>query len=98
MPSRQPPAAVVPPPAADGATWESKSRGFIALNVDKKGMMQGIGAAPQGADQVRALQDLAQMLQDSQSMAMQMSEKLLKVSVQQSIQDASVGTAVDVTA
>ena len=60
-------------------------------------MVQGIGAASQ-ADMVRSIQELAQLLQDSQAMAMQFSEKLLKAGVQQAVQDASVGNAVDVTA
>ena len=58
-------------------------------------MVQGINAA---TDLAKSIQELAQLLQYSQGMAMQASEKLLKVSVQQAVQDAAVGTAVDVTA
>jgi hypothetical protein len=60
-------------------------------------MVQGIGSAPQAA-LMKAIQDLGQLLKDSQAMAMQASEKLLKAGVQQAVQDASVGAAIDVTA
>jgi hypothetical protein len=60
-------------------------------------MVQGIGAAS-SADLVRSLQDLGQNFQDLQAMAMQFSEKLLKAGVQQAVQDASLGNAVDLTA
>ncbi len=59
-------------------------------------MIPGIGAT--GPDLVRALDDLAQLLKDTQAQAMQMAEKLMKVGVQQTIQDASVGNQVDLTA
>jgi len=60
-------------------------------------MVQGIGAAAQ-ADFTKRIQDLGQLLKDSQAMAARVSEKLLTVSVQQAVQDASVGAAVDLTA
>ena len=59
--------------------------------------MQGIGAAAQ-SDFVKRIQDLGQLLEDSEQKAAQTSEKLLKVSVQQAVQDASVGAAIDLTA
>lgn len=60
-------------------------------------MVQGIGAGSP-ADLVKNIQDLGKLLQDSQAMAAQTAEKLLKVGVQQAVQDASVGNAIDVTA
>jgi hypothetical protein len=49
-------------------------------------------------DFLRSIQDLARVLQDSQAQAMQMADKLLKVSVQQAVQDSSVGSRIDLTA
>ena len=46
----------------------------------------------------RSIDDLARILQDSQAQAMHMADKLLKVGVQQAVQDSSVGTRVDITA
>jgi len=60
-------------------------------------MMQGIGSAS-AADFTKNIEALAQLLQSTQEMASQTSEKLLKVSVQQAVQDAAVGNAVDLTA
>ncbi|HET6450447.1 MAG TPA: hypothetical protein VFI08_04010 [Spirochaetia bacterium] len=59
--------------------------------------MQGIGSAS-AADFTKNIEALAQLLQSTQEMASQTSEKLLKVSVQQAVQDAAVGNAVDLTA
>jgi hypothetical protein len=61
-------------------------------------MVPGIGRANPAVDLAQAIQDLNAMLQDSQAMAMNTAEKLLKVGVQQAVQDASVGTRVDLTA
>jgi hypothetical protein len=61
-------------------------------------MVPGIGRANPAVDLASAIQDLNAMLQDSQAMAMNTAEKLLKVGVQQAVQDASVGTRVDLTA
>ena len=61
-------------------------------------MVQGIGGAGAGPDLVRALDDLGQLLKQSQAQAMQMAEKLLKVGVQQTIADSAVGNQVDLTA
>jgi len=60
--------------------------------------VQGIGGAAPGPDLIRALDDLGQLLRQSQAQAMQMAEKLLKVGVQQTIADSSVGNQVDLTA
>jgi hypothetical protein len=49
-------------------------------------------------DFLRSIDDLAQVLQDSQAQAMQMAEKLLKVGVQQAVQDSAVGKTIDVSA
>ena len=59
--------------------------------------MSSIGAASQ-AGLAKQIEDLGQLLQDSQAMAMQTSERLLKAGVQQAVQDASTGQAVDLTA
>ncbi len=61
-------------------------------------MVPGIGGAAAGPDLVRAFDDLGRLLKQSQAEAMQMAEKLLKAGVQQTIQDASVGNQVDLTA
>ncbi len=60
-------------------------------------MVSSIGAAPL-TDLTKAIQQLGQLLENTQAMAMQASEKLLKAGVQQAVQDATVGAAVDVTA
>lgn len=49
-------------------------------------------------DFLRSIDDLARVLQDSQAQAMQMAEKLLKVGVQQAVQDSAVGNTIDVSA
>jgi hypothetical protein len=49
-------------------------------------------------DFLRSIDDLARVLQDSQAQAMQMAEKLLKVGVQQAVQDSAVGKTIDVSA
>ena len=49
-------------------------------------------------DFLRSIDDLAQVLQDSQAQAMQMAEKLLKVGIQQAVQDSAVGKTIDVSA
>jgi len=61
-------------------------------------MVQGIGGAAPGPDLVRAFDDLARLLKESQAAAAQMAEKLLKVGVQQTIADTAVGSQVDLTA
>jgi hypothetical protein len=61
-------------------------------------MVAGIGGAAPGMDLVRAFDDLGRLLQRSQAEVMQMAEKLLKVSVQQTISDTSAGNRVDLTA
>jgi hypothetical protein len=59
-------------------------------------MVQGIG--PSRADLGQAIEDLGTLLKDSQALAMQAAEKLLKAGVQQAVQDASLGSRVDLTA
>ena len=60
-------------------------------------MIQGIGGA-RPTDFVAAIQDLGRLLQDSQAEAMKTAENLLKVGIQQAVQDNSVGTRIDLTA
>jgi len=60
-------------------------------------MTSSIGAAPL-SDLAKAIQELGQLLQETQNMAMQASQKILKAGVQQAVQDASRGAAIDVTA
>jgi len=60
-------------------------------------MVSSIGAAPL-SDLAKAIEELGKLLQDTQTMALQASQKLLKAGVQQAVQDASVGAAIDVTA
>ena len=55
------------------------------------------GISPR-VDFLRSIDDLAQVLQDSQAQAMQMAEKLLKVGIQQAVQDSAVGKTIDVSA
>lgn len=61
-------------------------------------MVSGIGGASAAQDPLRSLEDLGQLLQQSQAQMMRMAEKLLKAGVQQAIQDASVGNRIDVSA
>ena len=61
-------------------------------------MISGIGGAAPGPDLIRAFDDLGRLLKDSQAEVLQMAEKLMKVGVQQTVQDASVGNQVDLTA
>ncbi len=60
-------------------------------------MVSSISAAPL-SDLAKAIEELGKLLQDTQNMSMQASQKLLKAGVQQAVQDASVGAAIDVTA
>jgi len=59
-------------------------------------MISGISQG--AADISRSLDALAALLTSSNQQTMQMAEKLLKVDVAQTIQDASVGTQIDVSA
>jgi len=61
-------------------------------------MIPGIGGASSGADLARAIDDLGLLLKQSQDEAMQMAEKLIKASVQQTVQDTALGNQVDLTA
>ena len=59
-------------------------------------MVSGISQG--AADISRSLDALAALLTSSNEQTTQMAEKLLKVSVAQTIQDSSVGTQIDVSA
>jgi hypothetical protein len=59
-------------------------------------MISGISQG--AADISRSLDALAALLTSSNEQTMQMAEKLLKVDVAQTIQDATVGTQIDVSA
>jgi hypothetical protein len=61
-------------------------------------MVPGIGHASPPADFARAIEDLSRMLQDSQALAMDAANKLLKAGVQQAVQDASLGARIDLSA
>jgi hypothetical protein len=61
-------------------------------------MVSGIGGASAAQDLLRSIEDLGQLLQQSQAETMRMAEKLLKAGVQQTIEDSSVGNQVDLTA
>jgi hypothetical protein len=61
-------------------------------------MMAAPGGISPRMDFLRSIEDLARVLQDSQAQALQMADKLLKVSVQQAVQDSAVGTTIDVSA
>ena len=49
-------------------------------------------------DFLRSLGDLARVLQDSQAQAMELAGRILKVDVQQAVQDSAVGARIDLTA
>jgi hypothetical protein len=59
-------------------------------------MISGISQG--GADVSRSLDALAALLVSTNDRAMQMAEKLLKAGVEQAIQDATLGTRIDVSA
>jgi len=65
-------------------------------------MVSGIGRANAAQDLVRAIEDLGRMLQQSQAEMMKTAEKLLRAgvqeTVQQAVQDASIGARVDFNA
>ena len=70
---------------------------FLASLVDKKNMTPAIsgGAA---ADLSRSIEALSALLRDSNEQAIAFAEKLLRVDVQQSVQDTALGTLIDTTA
>jgi hypothetical protein len=51
-----------------------------------------------GVDLARSLEALSAVLQNGQDETMRLAEKLMKVGVQQTIQDTSVGMLIDTTA
>jgi hypothetical protein len=51
-----------------------------------------------GVDLARSLEALSAVLQNGQDETMRLAEKLMKVGVQQTIQDKSVGMLIDTTA
>ncbi len=61
-------------------------------------MISAISQGSAGVDLMRSLDALSAVLQNGQDEAMQLAEKLMKVGVQQAIQDSSVGTLIDTTA
>ena len=61
-------------------------------------MVPGISGGPGYADLSRSIEALSALLKGSNEQAMAFAEKLLRVNVQQTIQDASVGTRIDTTA
>ena len=58
-------------------------------------MVQGIGRSR--ADLGQAIEDLGALLRDSQATTMKAAEKLLKAGIQQAVQDASLGSRIDLT-
>jgi hypothetical protein len=56
------------------------------------------GIARDAAEFLRSLDALAVLLKSSNEQAMQMAEKLVKIDVQQALQDSSVGTRIDASA
>jgi hypothetical protein len=61
-------------------------------------MISGISGGAGYADLSRSIEALSALLKGSSEQAMAFAEKLLRVDVQQTIQDASVGTRIDTTA
>ena len=61
-------------------------------------MVSSTGGLSPATDFLRSIEELAQVLRDSQAQAMQMADKLLKVGVQQAVEDSTVGAQIDVTA
>jgi hypothetical protein len=61
-------------------------------------MISQISGGTAAADLNRSLEALSALLKSSNEQALAFAEKLLRVDVQQTIQDASVGTRVDTTA
>ena len=61
-----------------------------------KSMISGISQG--AADVSRSLDALAALLVTTNDRAMQMAEKLLKAGVEQTIQDSTLGTRIDISA
>jgi hypothetical protein len=61
-------------------------------------MIPSVSAGTVTADLLRSLDTLSAALQDSQAQAAQLANKLLKVSVEQQVQDSTAGTIVNTVA
>jgi hypothetical protein len=61
-------------------------------------MTSGILQSSSAVDLARSMDALAAMLKNSSAQSMQLAEKLLRVGVQQAVQDSSVGTRIDTSA
>jgi hypothetical protein len=60
-------------------------------------MMSGIWQSP-AVDLARSTDALAAVLRNGSAQSMQLAEKLLRMGVQQAIQDSSVGMRIDISA
>jgi hypothetical protein len=61
-------------------------------------MISGISQGSAGVDLTRSLDAMSAVLQNGQDEMMQLAEKLMKVGVQQTIQDSKMGTIIDTMA
>jgi hypothetical protein len=61
-------------------------------------MVSPTGVVSPATDFLRSIEELARILRDSQAQAMRVADKLLKVGVQQAVEDSTVGAQIDVTA
>jgi hypothetical protein len=61
-------------------------------------MISGISQGSKGADIMRSIDTISAVLQNGQDAKMQLAEKLMKVGVQQTIQDTKMGTIIDAMA
>ena len=61
-------------------------------------MIPAVSAGTVTADLLRSLDDLSSALQESQARMNELADKLLKVAVEQKVQDGAAGTRVDTVA
>jgi hypothetical protein len=61
-------------------------------------MVSSTSGSSAAADLARSLSALDAMLSASQNQVMEMADRLLKVQVQQAVQDESIGTRIDTSA
>jgi hypothetical protein len=61
-------------------------------------MISPVSGGATATDLNRSIEALSALLRSSNEQALAFAEKLLRVDVQQTIQDASVGTRIDLTA
>ena len=61
-------------------------------------MISGISQGSASADIARSIDTMKAVLQNGQDAKMQLAEKLMKVGVQQTIQDTKLGTIIDAMA